>query len=753
MPFIPTTHSIISIFDIPLILDIICNNLTKDDLLPCLQVSHDWFSLFQPQVIRHVEFVNLKKYQTWTILDSAARIRALTIDIADADWFLNNPTSLCTNLQELNCVDYDYQPKDLYVSKESLSNVDQTKNALLLVETNPKLLTLSVEHNERKYRDEHFTESIFKSIASHKSLARIFISLPNITSAFRYTLFNNLPGGLRDFEFCYRSLYHKSSDWNEDGVFISSEPELITTVLSGLERLCLRGPQEQATSHWQEAFIPSPFSPARRYIYSNYLDLEAKVMIRRSHRLRNFILRHYYGKLKDLVRYLAVACPDVETIDILSTDANLIVDDLDNNNGGGDTTQATTTPMTTRSYFTKLKDFRIEGAWSHSTNQAIVELVSQSADTLEIAWFNCGAWRVANEATSPFHIDTMTSWTLCTQLKELVLYYQRGSLMSANYWDAPSNHPHAISGSSEEEEDYSAAFSRLEKLRLSVRESLWQECSDGYHTGVVFGEDEWRAEGYDDDLQPITLEVPMRTPNDDIRVRELERITQRKEREHQLAFVLQVRELYGRLKDLKRLRALEIEWCACSTIWNMTLEDVLRLFYETEFEEDKANGIGFKRGEDLPRTRKGWWGPVTSADISWLGLSWPTQTEQKAKADLQQLVSIAREDSSVHFNHSYARLSDPFRRRVGRVWEDWMYLTGACPHHWSDRQWGWHHIGFLRGCGCNPQKDSSEDAIDGYEALHHDHAVYNREFEKLCPGMAVEAGARWKSRKANRGRF
>ncbi|KAG0291233.1 hypothetical protein BGZ97_005955, partial [Linnemannia gamsii] len=664
----------ISIFDIPLILDLICNNLTKDDLLPCLQVSRGWFGLFQPQAIRLVEFVNLKKYQTWAILDSAARIRALTIDIADAGWFLDNPTSPCTNLKELYCVDYDYQPKGAYQPVKTPSIVDQTKNALLLVETNPKLRTLSVQHNVWNYRVDHFTESIFKSLASHKSLARIHISLLSITLTFRYTLFNSLPSGLQDFEFCYESLHYLSSDFNEHGVHIAPAPELVTTVLPALERLCLRGSQKQVTSHWQEeVFIPSPFSPVRSRVRSYFFDLEATIMIRRCHRLRDLILRDHYGKLKDLVQLMVVACPDLETIDISSMDAELDTeldaDYVDESNGGGDANaEAVTTALTAGYCFAKLREFKIEGGWSSSTNKAIMELVSRSADTLEIAWIDCAAWPAEDESKNPFHISTETSWTLCTQLKELVLYYQGGSLMSDYCWDAFKGHPRATSDASEgEEEDYSVAFSRLEKLRLSVREPLWQECSDGHHTG----NSDWSDILYDGNWHPITHEVPRRTPDEDIRARELKRASQRKDREHQLAFVLQVRELYGRLKDLKRLRALEIEWCACSTIRNLTLEDVLRLFYETEFDEDKAKGINFKRREDLSRTRKGWWGPITSADLSWLGLSWPTQAEQKAGADFQQLVSIAREDSRVDPNHAYALLGDPFHRRVGRAWEDW----------------------------------------------------------------------------------
>ncbi|KAF9080644.1 hypothetical protein BGX23_001848 [Mortierella sp. AD031] len=74
----------ISIFDIPHILDSICDHLSKDQLLHCLEVSRTWRQAFIPQALRHVRFTNLKDHQTWTILNSAAIIRSLKIDISDA---------------------------------------------------------------------------------------------------------------------------------------------------------------------------------------------------------------------------------------------------------------------------------------------------------------------------------------------------------------------------------------------------------------------------------------------------------------------------------------------------------------------------------------------------------------------------------------------------------------------------------------------------------------------------------------------
>ncbi|KAG0270952.1 hypothetical protein BGZ95_001320 [Linnemannia exigua] len=415
-------------------------------------------------------------------------------------------------------------------------------------------------------------------------------------------------------------------------------------------------------------------------------------------------------------------------------------------------------------HFTKLKEFRIEGEWPESTQRAVARLVSRSVDTLEIVWFDRGQHHdVLEQTANPFHIDAETSWTRCTQLKELVLYQLGGFSMSDYCWDAPGDHHprHASSSASivsdvlKEKEDYPTAFNRLEKLRLSVREPLWEECPYHYHQGSRMFLDAWSsAVEYEQGWNEIRHNVPPRTAEDGSRARELEKERQKKDREHQIAFVLQVREIFGRLKDLNRLAALEIEWCACSKVQGMTQEQVLQMFYETEFDEDKGKGINHKRREDYTRTQRGWWGPVTKADLSWLGLSWPTEAEQQAEVDIAQLASISslRYECYKHTNTGYAGLPDPLCPRVGRVWEDWMYLTGACRVYWMYRNWrsfGWSHrsssscaLGALEG-----------DVYDGYDTLEGDHVVFSRQFENFSSGMRVETGARWKSRKANRRGF
>ncbi|KAF9288334.1 hypothetical protein BGZ88_008208 [Linnemannia elongata] len=750
-----TTHASnhISIFDVPLILDLICDNLTKVDLLPCLQVSRYWFALFQPHVIRRVEFVNLKKRQTWATLDSAAQIRHLTIDISDAGWFLNNPTSPCTKLRKLHCVDYDYQVKRIedYNMQTCPSIVDQTKNALLLIEINPNLRTLTVDHREWRYRDDNFTEPVLKSLATHKSLTRIHICIPSLASDIRFKLYNNLPVGLQDFEFSYTTT---RSPWVYGDEYRISMPRLSTTLLPVLKRICLQGTQRRVPSHFRDdETCISVFASHNNPDYSNnydhlgyydyddyhdsldnrmihYYDPEATTLIQRSPQLRELVLRDHTGDLKDLMQLLVIFCPDLETIDLSTKEAV-------SQDGNNIETVTTTGPLSPRSRFTKLKEFRIEGEWSPSTHQAISELVSRSTDTLEIAWLDRGSWQPIKDTANPFHIGIETSWTRCTQLKELVLYQENGFSMSDYCWDALGNNESltALDTVAGKDTSTTLTFSQLEKLKMVMSEPTSLECPDGRHTRFPFEPDRALSRRtFGDNNQDCALDS-------------------RTKREHRLAFVLLVRELYGRLKTLKRLRSLEIEWCACLTIQSMTLEYVLQLFYETEFEEEdeEARGINLKRREDLTRTSEGWWGPVTTADLSWLGLSWSTQAEQQVKADAQQLSLLATMQSNVESNTSYAQLADPFQRRVGRIWEDWMFLVGSCPHAWTDRM-----LGNLYGpCSCQlyEYRRGYIYAMDGYLDLDQDHVVYSREFEALSGGMVAERGGRWGSRKANRGRF
>ncbi|KAG0311829.1 hypothetical protein BG000_006527, partial [Podila horticola] len=159
------------------------------------------------------------------------------------------------------------------------------------------------------------------------------------------------------------------------------------------------------------------------------------------------------------MQLLVIFCPDLETIDLSTKEAV-------SRDGNNIETATTTGPISPGSRFTKLKEFRIEGEWSSSTHQAIAELVSRSTDTLEIAWLDCGSWQPIMDTTNPFHIGTETSWTRCTQLKELVLCQENGFSMSDYCWDAPANNESLTALDTAAGKDTSTMFSRLEKLKM-----------------------------------------------------------------------------------------------------------------------------------------------------------------------------------------------------------------------------------------------------------------------------------------------
>ncbi|KAF9146301.1 hypothetical protein BGX30_001952 [Mortierella sp. GBA39] len=127
-----------------------------------------------------------------TALDSSGHLSFISLTRAGS-WIM--PFSYYTDLQELHCVDFNYRqkPKPLrhYYTRPSI--VDQSQNALRLIEFCPKLLSLTVDHLSREYRADHYTEDIFKFICIHTSLATIKIHLESVPFEFSTVLIKSLP--------------------------------------------------------------------------------------------------------------------------------------------------------------------------------------------------------------------------------------------------------------------------------------------------------------------------------------------------------------------------------------------------------------------------------------------------------------------------------------------------------------------------------------------------------------------------------
>ncbi|KAK5797020.1 hypothetical protein F5H01DRAFT_373563 [Linnemannia elongata] len=181
----------------------------------------------------------------------------------------------------------------------------------------------------------------------------------------------------------------------------------------------------------------------------------------------------------------------------------------------------------------------------------------------------------------------------------------------------------------------------------------------------------------------------------------------------------------------------------------MTLELAEELFYRTEYDDVGDDNVQWRK--EYPRTAKGWWGEMTRPDLIWLGLRRPSLSEERKQAlirDRNQFDWAWFSDAPYQRLERYATILDPLNQRVGRSWEDWIYLVGPCRNHWSVHQCriigasGNHY-------GCKGKDNVLNYDCDGYDFLDQDHIVFSQQFEHLSLGMTVDKDGRWNSRKAN----
>ncbi|KAF9156610.1 hypothetical protein BG015_003578 [Linnemannia schmuckeri] len=718
----------ISIFDIPHILDLICDDLSKDQLLTCLEVSRTWRANFTPQALRHIRFSNLKGHQTWTILHSVGLIRSLTIDISDAGWFLNNNNSVtatCSNLRELRCVDFNYQPKPAagayYYTRPSI--VDQSDNALRLIEACPKLETLIVDNLSHHYRTDHFTEDVFKSIYTSTSLTAIKIHLKCVPREFWSVLAKSLPVGLKDFEasvkrwfpsvrevnwftVTFEGIYprngypwHQRQQQQEDResevLFSGARP------LPSLERLALgkRRLRQATTASTIPAMtiidqvVPNPENSTKSpcYTWSKVTIEIVQSCVERSSGLRHLVLNGYYGPWPTLLQLLLDNCLNLEIMDLSGFQYGHSVYNY----------PPSSSATQVLGSFAVLKEVRISNVslWVY---KVVAEVLVRSAATLETVWIEYKNWEQVKGGANPFHIGTTASWTQCMRLRELGIYRHGGSLMTDYRWDI--NPPFSVE---EPIKDYSTVFGRLEKLRLAVRETLWGQCPDRSYIELDYGswydeEEDALCDDSDLDEQDDEDWKPLKTVTQTEEEINRECQRQRTKRNHGRAFILQVRELFGRLKDLKQLRELEIEWTVCYSLSKMPLEDALELFRETEGNDTNNNSNNnATNGDASPdtKTSRGWWGAVAEDDLVWLCLPWYSQPAPQPSRVPSNIIkaaalqyenktplSISCDDSRYHHHTCTNKRSpwstgDIYNQRTGRTWKDWQKLTSE--HHAS----------------------------------------------------------------------
>ncbi|KAG0360188.1 hypothetical protein BGX24_005604, partial [Mortierella sp. AD032] len=409
---IKTTHA--SLFDIPEIINSICDNLSRNQLATCLQVSRSWNDIFSPQISRFVKFSNPTSEESQAILHRAALIRSLEIDIFDGAWFLD-PVVPCTNLRRLYCVDMN----DMDDIEHSPTDNLPTTNALMLLDKNPQLQILHVERSNF----DNTTEPIFatlKCISTHPSLTQITVRVASSTTDMLSLLVHHLPSTVQDFEFSSTSYY------NDSPRSIPRQPLLSQWDYPGnsLRRLILH------SNHWCTWL--GHHGIGWTLCMSDCLE-ESLVtpLVAKSHLLREFCVGNFKGDPRALLQTLTDSCPDLEIVTIHGSDNS---HRQPPNINLSETTAASIAynnnniPLKRR--LTKLREFRMY-IWNDSQSQVdyqhVADWLLRSAATLEVVEFEMNdrnssliqyPWSLQPQYTNSDSRDDFHVWTDCSRLKK-----------------------------------------------------------------------------------------------------------------------------------------------------------------------------------------------------------------------------------------------------------------------------------------------------------------------------------------------
>lgn len=159
----------ISIFEIPLILDIICDLISPKDVWSCRRTCQVWSHNFEPYVWHHIRLSRrtARPFEATQLLQkNADRIRSLHIYIADTIFLVPS----CTRLTQLTCYggsssSSNNHNRDLSRQDDHNSNSSRPKNspragATHLIAQNPHLECLTIAMEFTALIPEYFTPPV-----------------------------------------------------------------------------------------------------------------------------------------------------------------------------------------------------------------------------------------------------------------------------------------------------------------------------------------------------------------------------------------------------------------------------------------------------------------------------------------------------------------------------------------------------------------------------------------------------------------
>lgn len=529
-------------------------------------------------------------------------------------------------------------------------------NALRLVQQNPRLHTLTIEHGRQTYGVDHFTPQVLHSILMHSSLTSLDIQLNFVIKVdFLEVILRHLPQQLEQLYVCVEEFALVLGDDNTDHHYQPAHSTATTTTATVVEtpgclrKICFRTSSSGRGSSWMEDCLRT----SREYYFHtpSYPERLVLPLLRRSPRLQELVLGGYPGHDHRLVQTLFQSCPDLEVLDIEGRNSY----DEDVPLVGGILSKLRTLRLRSDTYL-----------WSFQNQNTFSEVLAVSASTLEVLWLEGPRTEIGRGYLNPLCMRGADkdggNRLVFPRLKELVMW-TRGD------WDYPDTvseqhnyDHHSESGDSHgvygfglgSNQPLSAIFPSLERLSLEVRDGSPRDCSD---CSCSLGG------GRKDNPQREFLQR-----------RRLER-----QETHRRQFASRFRQLISGSRSCEGLTKFEMHWQLCDTIRNMTQEDLLECVNGDRQTCSAIEGSAQEGSVVAPITAE--------EDLEWMDLlSLPTRAQvakkkaSKAKKHqrkewekevletLEQNLSITR----------YADPLDPLYQRVGRGWQDWESLAGRC---------------------------------------------------------------------------
>lgn len=193
---------LVSIFDITLIVDSICQSLTLYDIQACMRVSRHWSSAFKPRVWRTVKLpsiASLTKEKISTILENKHWIRSLTVDAGHIEQV--SGLSL-TTLRGLVLYNENFE-------RTEDGDPVQVDAVIALIDNNASLWSLEIDLNWYHYQSRNLSPSLMLAIGRHPSLTKLTWHVPidHISPAFINCLLYVCHKSIQEFHTCIKRTF------------------------------------------------------------------------------------------------------------------------------------------------------------------------------------------------------------------------------------------------------------------------------------------------------------------------------------------------------------------------------------------------------------------------------------------------------------------------------------------------------------------------------------------------------------------